>query len=296
MKLIALILGFGLEHFATQLLHLRELRLFDGYFDAALKLAKDKSQILVFVIVIATLGVLALPVVFIHFWLRDADIRWDLVYIAFALFVVFLCLGPRDLDDEVAEYTKALDAGDGEGAKRVLFELAEAKRRGLTETEAIEEAIFVQAPNRIFGVVFWFIALGPVGAWFFRISDLLRRRTAFEAQRETALRTAVLPAVELIHALLLWIPVRLAALGYALSGSFDDALNRWRALGAAAGEPLHRHNDMLVAGVGRAAMSGALDEPANSSQAARNALRLVTRTLFIWMIVIALMTIFGWAV
>jgi membrane protein required for beta-lactamase induction len=52
----------------------------------------------------------------------------------------------------------------------------------------------------------------------------------------------------------------------------------------------------LAGGVGRAAMSGILDEPANSSQAARNAMRLVTRTLFLWMIVIALMTIFGWAV
>jgi membrane protein required for beta-lactamase induction len=296
MKLIALILGFGMEHFATQLLHLRELRVFDRYFDVALQLARGKHQIFVLTVVIIGLAVLALPVVFIHFWLRDADIRWDLVYIAFALLVVFLCLGPRDLDDEVAEYCNALDAGDEEGAKRVLFEIAEAKRRGLSETEAIEDAIFIQAPNRIFGVVFWFIALGPVGAWLFRISDLLRRRTAFEALREEELRETVLPTVELIHALLLWIPVRLAALGYALSGSFDDSLNRWRSLGAPGGEPLHRRNDVLVAGVGRAAMSGVLDEPANSSQAARNALRLVTRTLFIWMIVIALMTIFGWAV
>lgn len=296
MKLIALILGFGLEHIATHLLHLRELRLFDSYFDVALRLSKDRSAVLVYPIVLLALLILALPVMLVQYQLRDADLRWDLVYIAFALVVVFLCLGPRDLDDEVNDYCNALDAGDEDEAKRVLFELAEAKRRGLNETEAVEEAVFVQAPNRIFGVVFWFILLGPVGAWFFRISDLLRRRTAFEASREPALRQVVLPVVEQIHALLLWVPVRLAALGYALSGSFDDALNEWRSLGPSSGEPAHRRNDALAGGVGRAAMSGILDEPANSSQAARNAMRLVTRTLFLWMIVIALMTIFGWAV
>lgn len=296
MKLIALILGFGLEHIATQVLHLRELRLFDGFFDVALRLAKDRPLVVVYAIMLVALLVLALPVILIHYQLRDADIRWDVIYIVFALLVVFLCLGPRDLDDEVNEYCNALDAGDEEGAKRVLFEMAEAKRRGVSATEAVEEAVFVQAPNRIFGVVFWFIVLGPVGAWFFRISDLLRRRTAFESQREPTLREVVLPAVEHIHALLLWVPVRLAALGYALSGSFDEAINKWRDLGIEIGEPMHRRNDGLVAEVGRAAMSGFLDEPANSSQAARNAMRLVMRTLFIWMIVIALMTIFGWAV
>lgn len=296
MKLIALILGFGLEHIATQVLHLRELRWFDGYFDIGLRLAMHKRALAVYAIVLTSLLVLALPVVLVHFQMREADIRWDLAYIVFALLIVFLCLGPRDLDDEVNEYCKALDAGDEDGAKRVLFELAEAKRRGLSQAEAVEEAVFIQAPNRIFGVVFWFVVLGPVGAWLFRISDLFRRRAAFESLREPALRDAALPAVERVHAVLLWVPVRLAALGYALGGSFDDALNKWRELGGAGDLPLHRRNDALVAGVGRAAMAGILDEPANSSQAARNAMRLVTRTLFIWMIVIALMTIFGWAV
>jgi len=59
--------------------------------------------------------------------------------------------------------------------------------------------------------------------------------------------------------------------------------------------PLDRRNDEVVARVGKAAMTGFLDEPPNSSAAARNSLRLVERTLFIWVTVIALLTIFGWA-
>ena len=42
-------------------------------------------------------------------------------------------------------------------------------------------------------------------------------------------------------------------------------------------------------------MTGALSEPANSSAAARNSMRIVHRTVFVWVTVIAVMTLFGWA-
>jgi AmpE protein len=294
MKLLALILGFGLEHVATQLLHLRELRLLDGLFDLGIRAGKQAGSVTALLIVVVLLAVATAPVAVAHFWLVQDTFGWQFAYVAFALLVVFLCLGPRDLGNEVDEYCEALDAGDDERARSVLVELSEARLRGADEVEAVERAIFVQAPNRIFGVVFWFVLLGPVGAWLFRTSDLCRRRTAFEADRLGESAQSILAAINLIHALLLWIPVRLAALGYALSGSFDEAWENWRA-GVDPAISLHHQNDALVAGVGRAAMSGALDEPENSSLVARNAMRVVTRTLFIWLTIIALMTLFGWA-
>src|SRR5690606_24093621 len=150
--------------------------------------------------------------------------------------------------------------------------------------------------NRIFGVAFWFVVLGPVGAWLFRVSDLLRRRAAFESARGYGAAKAGLPAAETLPGALAWLPARLAALGHALAGSFDDAANAWRSCTASPGRPFHVHTERLSAVVGKAAMTGFLEQPANSSAAARNALRLVMRTLFIWITVIALMTIFGWAV
>ena len=294
MKLLALIFGFGLEHIATQALHLRELRLFDAYFDFGYRYAKRLSKPLAYAIVLLLVVVLALPVVYLHYRLSPAATGWSTAYVLFALLVVFLSLGPRDLGNEIDEYCDALDGGDSERAERILFELSEAERSDSSKIEAVESAVFVQAPNRIFGVVFWFVLLGPVGAWVFRVNDLCRRRAAFESARDADLRENVLPAIELLHALLLWVPVRLAAIGYALSGSFDDAYNSWRSSDDP-DQPLHRRNDLLVANVGRAAMTGFLEQPQNSSLAARNAMRLVTRTLFIWMIVVALMTLFGWA-
>lgn len=294
MKILALILGFTLEHFATQALHLRELRLLDGFFDLGIRLARRSGPKPALVYAILMIAIAAAPVIGVHFLLAQDAFGWQFAYVIFALLVVFLCLGPRDLDSEVDEYCEALDSGDEELASKVLTEISEARLRGADETEVVERAIFIQAPNRIFGVVFWFVLLGPVGAWLFRASDLCRRRAAFEAAREPESAADILDAIRIVHAILLWIPVRLAVLGYALSGSFDDALERWRSY-EQSGRALHRRNDTLAAEVGRAAMSGFLDEPENSSLAARNAMRLVNRTLFIWLTVIALMTLFGWA-
>lgn len=303
MKLIALILGLVLERVATELLHLRELRWFDRYYDLGLRFAQRMRGWLVHLVIVALLAVPAVPVLLVSVALRGEEatfpvtgITWDLPYLLFAVFVVFLCLGPRDLGNEIDDYCNALESGDEDRARRVLVELSESDPAGPGDTELVEEAIFIQATNRIFGVVFWFVLLGPVGAWLYRIADMLHRRTVFEANRIPELEIRVRPAVESVYGVLKWVPARLAALGYALTGSFDEALASWRGLGGAPEPPFHTSNDELVARVGKAAMTGTLDEPSNTSAAARNSMRLVTRTLFLWVTILAVMTIFGWAV
>lgn len=295
MKLLALLLGLLLERAATELLHLRELRWFDAYFDFGIAMTKRCRGSGAYALVAGLLLLAAVPVLLLSVWLLSTGVRWDLPYLTFAVLVVFLCLGPRDLGNEVHEYCNALDGGDSVTAERVLTELSEAQQPG-GEGGIVENAIFVQATNRIFGVVFWFVVLGPVGAWLFRVTDLLRRRAAFEALRDSDSGERVLPAIETTYGFLKWLPARLAALGYALSGSFDEAANAWRNFRLADGLPFHCGNDRLSAAVGKAAMAGMSDHPSNTSAAARSAMRLVTRTLFLWMTLIALMTIFGWAV
>jgi membrane protein required for beta-lactamase induction len=295
MMLIALAIGLILEHVATQLLHLRELRWFDAYYDFGLARLKRVDRAWIYVGIAAMLLAPAAPVLLVSYVLQSPGL-WDPDYLAFAVLVVFFSLGPRDLGNEVAEYRAAVDRNDTETARAVLVEMSEAQNPRVSDSDVVEEAIFVQSVNRIFGVIFWFVALGPVGAWLFRISDMLRRRAAFESLRDPEIDTAVFPAIEAAYGVLKWIPARLTMLGFALCGSFDDAVNRWKQHHAEAGTPVDRNNDVLTAQVGKSAMIGALEEPANSSAGARNAMRLVTRTLFLWITLLALMTIAGWAV
>ncbi|HMB73200.1 MAG TPA: regulatory signaling modulator protein AmpE [Gammaproteobacteria bacterium] len=295
MTLIALALGLILEHVATAALHLRELRWFDRYYDAGLALISSWPRWGIYVGLVLIVALPALPVFLISDLLKGEEIIWDLAYLSFAVLIVFFCLGPRDLGSEVDEYCLARDQGDDQAAERVLLEMCESEHPRTNDIEIVEDAIFVQSINRIFGVIFWFVVLGPVGAWIFRVSDLLRRRVVFQHMRRERSNESALVAIEAIYGVLKWIPARLAMCGYALSGSFDDAMNAWRGEIAIDRVPIDVRNDLLVARVGKASMTGYLDEPDNSSAAARNSMRIVHRTVFIWVIVIALLTIFGFA-
>ena len=288
MKLIALILGLIIERTATHLLHLRELRWFDGYFDTGTQQVEKLGATWRLPGVILLLAIPAIPVALVSLGFRD--VLWDLPYLAFAIFVLLFSLGPRDLSQEVEDFCKAITANDEDEAGRVATELLEvtAENPGV---KPIVEAIFVQANNRMFGVIFWFVVLGPLGAWVFRLTDLYRRRAAFEEQRYGP----SLPWINGVHGVLNFVPARLAAVGYALGGSFDDAVDCWREYEPDPNEPIHSGNDRVIACVGCGAMGQAGEVPEDPAQAARGAMRLVNRTLFIWMTVLALMTIFGWA-
>ena len=295
MKLIALILGLGLERLATRFPHLRELRWLDPYFDIGMARLRGANALIVYLGILILLSVPAIPVYWASSTLIGAGILWDLPYLLFAVLGVFFCLGPRDLASEVEEYCEALASSDDAWAERVLNELRGVEHSEADDLDAVKEAIFVQATNRFFGVMFWFFALGPVGAWLFRLSDLLRRRAAVVAGWDPDGVRLALPAVENIHGALVWIPARLAVVGYALSGNFDDAFDRWRNYELKSDLPFHRSNDEVVACVGKAAMTVTMIDE-SVPVAARRAMQLVNRTLFVWVTVLSVMTLYGWVV
>jgi len=168
----------------------------------------------------------------------------------------------------------------------------------------VEEAVCVQANNRLFAVIFWFVLFGPygpLGAWAYRVTDLMRRRAVFNATREKdTANTRVLQASITLHGWLAWIPARLTAIGYALAGSFDGALSAWRSPVDSKDMSPTEQSESLLARVGVGAM--ALEERQDESKSERGirgataANGLVFRLLFIWAAVIAAMTLYGWSV
>lgn len=303
MNFIALLLGLIVERLATKLFHLRRLpwldRLIDSGFRQAQKLATWPA--LIPIILLALL--LVLPVAAISLLLGDR--LAGLPYVAFAIIVLFFSFGPKDIGEDVDEYCTALEEGD----KERIEETAQAIVEGdvpddeLQCIRKVEESVCVHANNRLFAVIFWFIVLGPLGplgAWAYRVTDLLRRRavaTVAEDVDENSSAALFRDAAILLHGWLAWIPARLTALGYAAAGHFDAALGAWRAPSEQQEASLPEYNENLLARVGVAALALTDDDDEDLIQrgvrGATAANRLVFRSLLIWAVIISAMTLYG---
>ncbi len=289
MTLIALLLALVIERLATRLLHVREARWLESYARRAAALAARQPRPLAMATCALATLLPALPVAAVAVLLaRESP---GLAWLAFAALVLVFSLGPRDLGEEVRDYIAREEGGDAEGARRVAAAIIEhdAAQRRAMRAAAVEDAIFVQANNRVFGVLFWFVVLGPTGlgpvaAWLFRISDLLRRAAIAQATQDARGEACA----ERLHFALAWLPARLLAVGFALAGSFEDARRGWRGLYRALPQRLLERNDQLLVHVGRAAAGGAGPSPAGP---ARTALRLTRRALLFWLAIIALLSL-----
>lgn len=297
MKIIALFLAMGLERLATHLFHWRELRWLDPLFDLGLGNSARLGRIWPYLWVVLTLAVAVAPVVLLRLAVEDALL--GLPYLALSIVVLFICLGPQDIGEEVDRWCRALADGDTEQERAYSHALLE---RGFHDVEAaradVPGAVFVQANNRIFAVIFWFVVLGPVGAWLFRVSDLARRRALFRAGREDLAPNVAADCerrADDVHGLLAWLPARLSALAYTLAGNYDAGRAAWSTR-----EPSERiadGNDALLREVGLAALSlergeGEVEQ-AWVIRAARAAKNLALRTLWFWLVGVAVLTLVG---
>jgi len=226
-------------------------------------------------------------------WYLDAIMSGGLagaIGLLFSLVVFLYCLGPRDLFADVDTFCNVCESTDV--ALRVR---AAALLTGREAPDAESESLFADVTrailsaghDRLFAVLFWFVLLGPVGALLYRGLGLL----AAENQAEPDFRDWA----ERLRAMLVWIPARLTALGYALAGHFDAAFEGWQdaaaEMPAGAGSSEHL---LVETGLGALDLRDR-DDVWTGASAPRAAMRLVWRTLTLWLVVVAVLTLAGWA-
>ena len=298
MNFLALLLGLGVERALTHFFHLREFRWLDPLFDLVFgRVTSTRRTGAVIELALVAL-LLTAPVGYVSLVLAG-EMRQVPSFI-FAVLVLLFSLGPRDLQEEVDEYCAAAEAGAAEDTFRLARELAEHEPPGDpgARRRDVERAIYVQANNRIFGVVFWFLLLGPAGpagAWLFRVTDLMRRRATYRDPGGQ-----VLAAARLLHGLLAWLPARLMAAAFVLVGSFERVVAGWRETPGLAQLSFFERTEDLIDRVGHGARGaeearGPAEGDPGTAEVCRSAMALVRRTLWlIWYPVIALLTLNNW--
>lgn len=296
MILIAILISLGVE---KALPAWQNFRRFDWFVNFAslvrARIGAIRSGALVVLLIIIPVPLI---VGLIFYGLYEAQ---ELLGFLFAVLVLWFCLGPKNLDSQIQTYLQALETGDMDTTQRMATELLHEQIPGsnFQLNGAVTESILVQANERILAVWFWFAVLGPLGAVMYRLSSLLKNL----GLRERDIGGPFADAALRLHAILDWLPARLTALGYAISGSFVDALGGWHS-SAAWRENWEKSNIGILVATGLGALQLSADalrsantelDPQPDITQIKSAQALVWRTLVVWIVVIALMTVAGWA-
>jgi adenosylcobinamide-phosphate synthase len=254
-----------------------------------------------------------------------------LLAFAWSVAVLYATLGFRQFSHHFTSIRDALDIGDEDAARQLLAEWQQVDASELPRSEIVRHVIehsVLAAHRHVFGVLSWFsvlaaLGLGPAGAVLYRMSEFVARywnlkaRSAFEGV-SPALQQASQTAWGLID----FLPARMTALGFAVVGSFEDAIDSWRhytqafavdslaaspsrndgvVLAATAGavnvrlggSPLKAAVQPFTAGTDRADAMPTQPTPGREPELAhlRSIVGLVWRCVVLWMVLLALLTL-----
>ena len=290
LTLIAVVLALVLGHVVPSLLAVRRYDWFIGWLQWLGRLLGGQSAWQ------GRFGLLlaaGLPVLLVGAaqWLLDGHF-YGLPLFVFALAVLVYTWGPRDLDLDV---DAVIEARDGEARRAAARALFPEGGEPLLEGPSLVEAVFRCALWRWFGVLFWFLLLGPAGALLYRLVSL-----AAQGSAQKVLPPAQGEAAREFIALLNWPVAHLMTFGLALAANFDGVLAAWRDWHANGGLRLD------IGFLGAAARASvvcelaeedayAIDGPAQAPALLelRDAMSLVWRVLLLWLAVLAIFVVAG---
>ncbi len=244
------------------------------------------------------------------FWLASELGGWFLALV-WSVAVLYLCLGFRQFSFNFSHIREALMLGKMDEARSAFASWQKTQDKPESEQDLVGrliEASVLAAHRHVFGVLTWFaigaaLGLGPSGAVFYRVAEMLGRywHWAPEGQMEPGVSEALGLATQRMWQLMDWLPSRVTAVGFAVVGNFEDALEGWRAWLKTA---LADHDGLILSAAGGAlglALPRVLaqgDEALSASgfktpQAENLAavVGLVWRTVVVWMVLVALLTL-----
>ncbi|MFN7549992.1 MAG: hypothetical protein ACK5SH_00180 [Pseudomonadota bacterium] len=223
-----------------------------------------------------------------------AGVLFGLASLALAVATLFYCWGPRDLDLDV---DAVVHAPDGERRRVAASLLAPEAIAGRIDGTLLVDAVFQSALVRWFGVLFWFVALGPAGALLYRTTDLAGRRAGFTDGVPPGLARACNQLARLLD----WPAAHLVTLALAIAADCAAAAAAGRE-GPAGGRDAGGAG--LAPGFRRAAARASvdadidvgddyIDDARGPIAELQEAMALAWRVLVVWGVVLALFVLAG---
>ena len=184
--------------------------------------------------------------------------------------ILYVTLGFRQFSHHFTDIRDALDDGDEETARELLARWRQVDASELPRSEIVRHVIefsVLAAHRHVFGVLGWFsilaaLGLGPTGAVMYRMSEFVGRYWLYKSKALNAAGEGASPALQQAATrawgVIDFLPARVTALGFAVVGSFEDAIDAWRnfTLGfSSEADTAANRNDGIVL----AATSGALN-------------------------------------
>lgn len=268
----------------------------------------------------------ALAALCVH-WLLLSFIGWPAA-MAWNVLVLYATLGFRQFSHHFTEIRDALEAGDEARARQLLALWQRVDASELPRSEIVRHVIeysVLAAHRHVFGVLAWYsilaaFGLGPAGAVLYRMAEFVarywRHRSDMQVQPASdALRSAAARAWSVVD----WLPARITAIAFAVVGSFEEAIDCWRnyaqrfpddndgvilaatsgavnvRLGGEALKPVfapEASQGFRAASVGMETVDTA-STPGREAEVAhlRSIVGLVWRSVVLWMVLLALLTL-----
>jgi len=291
MSLITILFCLAIERFFGNLDHLRQFGWFDSYTDfifKRLEVYSFRDGPLGLIIIVAGIAVPIWAV----FYYAHIDVEMvSLTGLIIAVICVLYCLGPKDPARQVGRYIDAMEQSDDEAAALYAgkFLRTELNDNPAIVAQDIKHELFIAANDRIIGVFFWFVVLGPLGAVLFRMACLLK-------ERENTIDTGYAKAAHDFYGIMIWPSARICLLGFAVAGSFIGALSHLNELSAL----WKRDSNEIIVKSGLGALHDESyhkeitvdDKPDIDS--VKEALSLTQRTNIALLAILAILTIAGW--
>jgi adenosylcobinamide-phosphate synthase len=199
--------------------------------------------------VVPAIGVLAMH------WFMIYAIGWPAA-VVWNVMVLYVTLGFRQFSYHFTDIRDALDAGDEDLARQLLADWQNVDASHVPRSELVRHVIeysVLAAHRHVFGVLTWYtilaaFGLGPFGAVFYRMTEFTVRfwKPRFKAKLPSTtdsnaqahvndldhdapivsdhLRATTAQAWYLVD----WLPARFTAMGFAVVGNFEDAIDCWR--------------------------------------------------------------------